>query len=274
MLTSPARLALPAVLGVALVAGCGGASGTTSPKLSPVARIQNASDVTRKAGSSAFEQTTVSTINGKDTLTKAAGAVDPGKGTGNITIALGKPGGDQLTTQERILDGNLYIQVPGRTDSFYELAMSDLVGTSFAAAADPTAGFESLKAAGSDIKKVGQEKVRGTDTTHYEGTYDAKGALDKLTGTAKDLVASVVQQGSLKAIPYDAWLDGKGRVRRFVQTLDLTTNLDQPQKVHTTSTIEVFDFGKAVTVTAPPPEQIKDSAGILAALKGTASGGN
>ncbi len=267
-----ARLAVPALLAMTVgLAACGGGSSSpsssTTTQLSPVAAIQAASDTTSKAGSSKFEQTTTTSVAGKDVSVKASGAFDPAKGTGQVTVNLG---GQSI--EERFLDGELYLAVPGQTSSFYKVALSDLVGTSLASSTDPTAGFQALKAASSGVSKVGTEQVRDASTTHYKGTYDAKAALAKVDGAAKQLIQATIDQSNLSQVPFDAWIDGQGRIRRLTQTLDVSTPASAggaPQKVHTSTTIEVYDFGTAVSVTAPPAAQVKDGAPLLAAIKGT-----
>ncbi len=268
-----ARLAVPALLALTVgLAACGGSSSSSSSKteqLSPVAAIQAASDTTSKAGSSRFEQTTVTNVAGKDVSVKASGAFDPARGTGQVTVDLG---GQSI--EERFLDGSLYLAVPGQSNSFYKVALSDLVGTSLASSTDPTAGFQALKAASSGVTKVGSEQVRDASTTHYKGTYDAKAALAKVSGAAKQLIQSTIDQSDLSQVPFDAWIDGQGRIRRLTQTLDLSAPAaagSTPQKVHTSTTIEVYDFGTSVSVTAPPADQVKDGAPLLAAIKGTSS---
>jgi hypothetical protein len=274
---SRARLAVPALLAMTLgLAACGGGSSSSSASsssssggkaaLSPVAAIQAASDTTSKAGSWRFEQTTVTSVAGKDVSVKASGAFDQARGTGQVTVQLGAQ-----SIEERFLDGSLYLAVPGQTDSFYKVALSDLVGTSLASSTDPTAGFQALKAASSDVTKVGSEQVRDAGTTHYRGTYDAQAALAKVDGAAKQLIQATLDQTGLAKVPFDAWIDAQGRVRRLTQTLDLTTPAAAgaaPQQVHTSTTIEVYDFGTKVDVTAPPAAQVKDGAPLLAAIKG------
>lgn len=267
---SRARIAVPALLALTVgLTACGSSSGSSSSKteeLSPVAAIQAASDTTSKAGSSKFEQTTTTTVAGKDVAVKATGAFDQAKKTGQITVDLGGQSID-----ERFVDGQLYLAVPGQTTSYYKVALSDLVGTSLASSTDPTAGFQALKAASTGVTKVGKEQVRDASTTHYKGTYDAKAALAKVDGAAKQLIQSTIDQSNLSQVPFDAWIDAQGRIRKLTQSLDLSTPATggaAPQKVHSTTTIEVFDFGTKVDVTAPPADQVKDGAPLLAAIKG------
>ena len=93
-----------------------------------------------------------------------------------------------------------------------------------------------------------------------------------MDGAAKQLIQSTLDQSNLSQVPFDAWIDDQGRVRRLTQTLDLTApavGTATPQKVHTSTSIEVYDFGTTVSVTAPPADQVKDGAPLLAAIKGS-----
>ena len=265
------RLALPSLLVLGLLAGCGGSGSSTqtpSAQADPTGVVQAASDTTAEAGSSRFQTTTVSTISGKDLTTTSTGAFDPDKRVGQIDITIAQAGQAGATIQERVLGDDLYIADPTQQGSYYHLSVSDLVGTSFASGADPTASFQALKAASAGVTKVGAEQVRGEDTTHYRGTFDETAALAKVSGAAKDLLTAAFKGSDVTAVPFDAWVDGQGRLRRVVQTLTLSPG---GSSVKTTSTTEVFDFGSAVQVSAPPAAQVKDGAPLLSALKSTAT---
>ena len=268
---SRVRLAAPAVLCAALVAGCGQQATTSStPELSPTLRVQAASDTTRQAGSSRFELTATSDVAGKQLTIKESGASDPARQLGEVQFSATPPGQAPVSVQERLVGGDLYVQDPRQSGSFYKLAVSDLVGTSLASSADPTAGFQALKAASSDVRKAGTELVRGTRTTHYTGTYDAKAALDKVDGVAKQLLSATLKGSDVSSVPFDAYIDDQGRVRKMVTTTTLTPSATAGQPVKTTTELEIYDFGTPVTTTAPPADQVKDGAALLASLKGAA----
>jgi hypothetical protein len=110
-------------------------------------------------------------------------------------------------------------------------------------------------------------------TTHYKGTYDVQAALAKLTGPAKDALSRTLGNGSVSAVPFEAYVDKQNRLRRFVQ--QFTATQTGGLKVTTLTTLDLYDFGTPINVTAPPASQVKDGAPLLDALKnvgGSATG--
>lgn len=263
-----ARLALPAAVLVAgLLAACSssdsGSSGGGPAGGSPTLVVQAASDTTSKAGSAKFEQKTVATVSGRELTTTTSGAFDPAHKLATIEVSVAA-GGRAQSIQERLVGDALYVTDPQAPDSFYKMSVADLVGTSLGSGADPTAGFQALKAASADVTKVGSEQVRGVATTHYKGTFDENAALAKVSGATKDLLTAAFKGSDVSAVPFEAWVDDQGRLRRTVQTLTISP---AGAPVTSRSTIEVYDFGTSVSVSAPPAAQVKDGAPLLAALK-------
>jgi hypothetical protein len=179
---------------------------------------------------------------------------------GSLTMSVGG-----TTIEERMTGGKLYLKVPNQP-GWYVLSLTDLVGTSLANSASPSDSAKVLLAADNDVTKVGSEKVRGAETTHYKDTIklDAQ-HVAKLGGIAKSSVEKLAASG-LDAIPFDAWLDGKGRLVKLVEDVNVTV---QGQTAHVVTTVERYDFGTKVTVAAPPLSEQKDGAPLLSALKGT-----
>ncbi len=106
---------------------------------------------------------------------------------------------------------------------------------------DPAPLFETLQDAAGSMSAVGSEKVGGVDTTHYTGNI----AVPTEQGTTGAQSAS---------IPVDVWVDGQGRIARVQSTLSGGADVPIPGKV----TVEFHDYGKAVSIEAPPSGQIKD----------------
>lgn len=279
----PSRLlvTVPLLVAVAAVqAGCGGASSTRAsggaaappspsalPTVSPVLRLQAASESTSKAGSARFALESHSQVAGKTVTETVDGVQDPARRLAQMTVRLGL-GGQQTSIEERVVGDALYIGVPQSPGTFYQVSVSQLVGTSLANSTDPTAGLQALRAASNDTTVVGQDQVRGAVTTHYRGTYDAKAALAKVDGAAKQLFQQALQGGNTTAVPYDAWIDQQGRLVKMQQHITATV---KGQSVVSDSTVELFDFGTAVAVSAPPAAQVKDGAPLLKALRGSGS---
>jgi hypothetical protein len=249
-----------------VVAGCGNGSGGTET-LSPAQAVRAAATSTTHEKSSKIEVTTVATVGTQPITIKATGAFDFANHTSQMSMQL--PGGVG-TIETRIVDGIMYIEVPNAKGTFYSLKPDELAGTSLSNTTDPTSGLQALQGVSSDVTKVGEETVRGDKTSHYKGTYDIKVALSKLSGEFKARFQSYFGNTDIPPVPFDAYIDDQGRMRKFDQHLEITRN---GQNIVTDTSLELYDFGTKVDVTAPPASQVKDGRPLLDALKGAGGAG-
>lgn len=247
-----APLTLPLLLALA---ACGGKSGGATSTADSASVLRDS--VSKTAATSSKVDFTVDTVAGGATITsKGTGAFDGGTGEMTLTVA-GK------TLEERITGGTLYLQVPGR-EGWYVLKMSDIVGTSFQSNSNPGDAAAFLLAADKGVTKVGSEKVRGAETTHYKGSVPLDEAhLSKIGGVAKTGVQKLVDSGTT-AIPFDAWVDDQGRLVKLTENVEVTVSA---VKAKVTTTLERYDFGTKVDVVVPPKSEQHDGSPLIAALK-------
>lgn len=109
-----------------------------------------------------------------------------------------------------------------------------------------------------DAKRVGDEKVDGTGTTHYTGT----AAVDELRASLDEVEDKAAREGRRRSLDQyekagvdeltlDVWIDGDDRVRRLrTQGFGRHGELDL--------TVTFLDYGKPVTVRAPRPGDTAD----------------
>ena len=131
---------------------------------------------------------------------------------------------------------------------------------------DPTQGLGMVRGA-DNVVKIGEEKIRDVDTTHYQVLVDLDKAITEApTPEARDAMKKLVNLYTLRKVPVDVWLDNDGRVRRFQESLSsgvirlpagLQTQGD-PLAGHVTVTYDLYDFGRPVDVQLPPPNQVAD----------------
>ncbi len=116
--------------------------------------------------------------------------------------------------------------------------------------ANPGGTLDALRGAG-DVEKVGTDTLRGVETTHYRATIDPQKALDKTPADLRDKVQQGLDQlgGS---IPVDVWIDGDGQTRKITMDIDAKTGT-------VATTMEYYDFGTEVDVSAPPADDVFDS---------------
>ncbi|WP_328480243.1 hypothetical protein OHS71_17095 [Streptomyces sp. NBC_00377] len=113
--------------------------------------------------------------------------------------------------------------------------------------------------AAEDLRKVGSETVDGVRTTHYTGTVTLDGVRASYKGDDKSVrqrteksLAQYEKMG-VDELTIDLWTDAEDRTRRLrTQGLGRHGELDL--------TITFLDFGKPVTVKAPPASDTLDLA--------------
>ncbi len=249
------------------VAGCGGGSGATpdAPAGSAaVALVRSAAATSTGAGSARFALTSRTQVQGEPLDIRGTGAFDFAGREGTLSLAL--PAG---TVEQRVVDGNVYLALSQQPGVFYRLTLAQVQGTSLGGSTDPSASFQSLDAVSDGVTVVGRETVRDTGTTHYRGKIDVKKALASADAAARQLAEATLGRSGQDTVPFDAWLDDDGRLRKYVQALSIPAGPSTGgQPVMSTTTLELFDFGTAVDVTAPPASAVKDGAPLLRALKG------
>lgn len=138
---------------------------------------------------------------------------------------------------------------------------------------DPKQALAYLEGAGDDVEKTGTDTVRGVETTKYSVTLDlSKAASAQKDERVRDAIESAVKQMGTAKIPTTVWIDGEGRLRKMVQTIDLSQATGEQMAGLTgtlTTTFEVYDFGVSLdSVTAPPADQVTDGSALLGGAGG------
>jgi hypothetical protein len=151
------------------------------------------------------------------------------------------------------------------------------------AQAGPSQGLALLQQLG-DVTVVGQDQVRGAQTTHYRAKLDLGKALTAFgSGGSGGLFGGTGQGlnslGGAMA-PVDVWIDGAGRLRKMTVALDLlpllraffgvfaglasqfgqaggtAPTLPANAKALINLSFELYDFGAKVDVAPPPADQV------------------
>jgi len=97
-----------------------------------------------------------------------------------------------------------------------------------------------------DVKKVGTESVDGVQTTHFQGTVGLKDAAAQLSPELQKRAATLGNNADV--INFDLWTDAQNLPRKVVTTAKAT---EGPFTV----TALFRDYGKSVSVSAPPADQ-------------------
>jgi hypothetical protein len=215
------RRALALAVGLTFVlAACGN-------KASPKATLLAAS--TKTVGGQTARMALDVKINAKQgspTEITGAGVTDLTKHTGSLDLKLPAFGGQNLgTIQVRVLQKLIYEKLPDTLasaagikgwvkidlDALAKQNGFDINSFTQGQSSDPTQFLDLLKTVSDDVKEVGKEKVRGTDTTHYTATVDLGKALatnQQLDATAKTNLGDLYK--NLTALA-NVWIDGSQR---------------------------------------------------------------
>jgi hypothetical protein len=264
------RFVLLVLVLAALPLACGG--GETSPE----AAVAEAATKTEEAGSArvTFAGTLTGVPGGSFTMN---GEGEFAKKRGRMTFDLseaGVPGG----SMEMIFDGLvIYMKFPPELaavlpggKSWVKMDLEELgkqQGIDFGelmqfSQSDPTQSLQYLRGASDDFEKVGEEAVRGVETTHYRGTIDLRKAAEALPDSARKSFDRVIELTGASKIPFDVWIDDEGLARRVNYDQALPTS--NGQEASMALTMEFFDFGVEVDVESPPENEVVDLQELIA----------
>ncbi|MGZ4688335.1 MAG: LppX_LprAFG lipoprotein [Acidimicrobiia bacterium] len=268
---------------VATLSACGsgsshGATGLGATKLVAASADKAvAAKTARMSGEVSFE------VLGKRQTLPLDGVLDFGSGAFEFSFdmsQLGIPGAGGAKIVARMVDGVMYMKLGDLAaagdlssvtggKSWVKLDMSQFGVKSHDSGgelgdANPGGSLDALRGAG-DVQKVGTETVRGVATTHYRATVDPKKALDEAPAELRDRVRKGLEMfhGS---IPVEVWIDGDGQARKVSMDVDTKTG-------RVSTTMEYYDFGVAVNVSAPPADDVFDYSDFLNSVRGLTGSG-
>lgn len=254
------------------------ASGQGATRVSPMAALRSAEKSTDGADSAKVESTT--TMGSVMSMT-ADGTLGWGDGlTGTMTITY--TGGTMADTMRRL--GTTSMQARYLPDAYYAKMgdkfarqaggrhwirygyddLARLGGSSGAYLKDqmqhttPNQSVKLLLASG-DVKKVGSEKVRGVDTTHYSGTVDVADLVGKNSSLSAGQLAGVKKQLTQDGVDtetVDIWVDGK-------DLLVKTAVKGRMSAGEYSQTGYYSDYGVKASATRPPAGDTQDFKQLL-----------
>jgi len=248
-------------------AGCGGddksADTGGGSEANPIA--QAAADTTR-SGSVKVDFG----ISGKGVEGGGRGVFDTSTtGSGRLSMSVQSNG--QPTTVDTLAHGNtLYLRSPvfqqalpaGKEWVRVDLAqLARQQGVDLGSLVDsnptPNAALAYLRGSTGKVEKVGEEKVRGEQTTHYRSTIDLEQAARTAKGSTRRSIRRVIDVAGVSQLPVDVWVGDDGFVHKVRYTQHASRN--QAAKI----SMELYDFGAPVTITPPPAATVIDFAQVL-----------
>lgn len=195
----------------------------------------------------------------RDATVPLEGAIDFSADAARFTASLeglGLPALGDATLEARVVDGRLYLRLPGFAARFLggatwaEVPIDALGGTS----PDPTGFLDSLRGM-TEVERVGTDTIRGVEATHYRGTVSLSDAIDRAPAARREQLRRTL--GTTDAsVPVDLWVDDRDRPVRFVATFAVAG-------VEAAVRLDLFDYGADVRVSAPPADQVTSLGGLL-----------
>ncbi len=140
------------------------------------------------------------------------------------------------------------------------------------ASGDPTRQLEYLRGVSESVEKVGEERVRGVPTTHYEAIVDLNREVAGQDAGVEEANQGLVKKLGTSRLPVEVWVDEENRVRRYALDVGVPVpeNADSrdasqgDDRLRTRMVVEYYDFGTPVEVQAPPLDQTTDGSKLLA----------
>jgi hypothetical protein len=109
--------------------------------------------------------------------------------------------------------------------------------------------------ASKDAHKVGEETIDGVKTTHYAGTIATEEALSKLDAKTRQELRKVYQGIGANNISFDLWADNQQLPRKLITKFATSEGT-------LSTTVLYHDYGKTVSVAAPPADQVGNFNGL------------
>ncbi len=261
------RLAALALL-LPVAAACG------SPdvvKQSAVEVVRRAGDKTAAAGSARMAVD----IKGAGFAMTGEGVSSLSEPTATMSMTI-DAGGRQVVMESRVLDGVMYLKMPGipgpkpwlkfDLEELSKTSGVDLAALSQMRQNDPKQSLAYFEGVSDDVRADGEADVRGAHTTRYRATFNLEKARDAQTDPdAKEAIDGLIKKIGTSTIPATVWIDDEGRMRKMTYEIDVSKVPDAPAGAKGTlvTTMEMYDFGVAVDVTPPPAAETADGAEML-----------
>lgn len=257
--------AMTAAFTLVLVTACTGQGGSDDaaggaarerPQSDAASQIREAADVLIRAGSSRT-RTAMEMVSGGTRLTiRGTGRFDYRARVGELTVTLPDIGRRPVT--EVVTPGLLYMKNRGAgvpEDKWVRVDTSELSDGNLVTGGvtDPFSAAELLRGA-DEVSYVGDLTLDGTDVRHFRGTTDLVAAAKQATESMRGQLNAAAKGFSTTSVPFDAYLDGQGRLRKVRH--EFVFDNSEGKGVKVASTTLLFGFGTRVEVRLPQPADI------------------
>ncbi|MEU3227729.1 hypothetical protein ABZ695_31820 [Streptomyces sp. NPDC006976] len=259
--------ALAMAVVMAAAAGCAGDGG--GDRATAADARDGAVEVVRRAAAvlagegvaSAEVSTSMETASGGTRVTiRGKGAYDFRAGSGRLTVVLPPDAAgeeEHRPITELLAPGALYMMNRGAgvpADKWVRIDTTALEDGNLVTGGvtDPMAAAELLRGAGA-VTYVGETDLAGVTVRHYRGTADIGRAARLAAAPSRASLVAAAKGFRTVEVPFDAYLDGQGRLRKVRHRFSPTGEGPAAEVVSTTL---LYGFGVPVTVTLPDERDI------------------
>ncbi|UKY51985.1 hypothetical protein [Streptomyces inhibens] len=235
-------------------------SGRAAP--AAAATVRGSADALVRAGS-ARVRTAMETVSGGTRVAiRGTGGYDFATSSGRLRVVLpdpaGKPSGGHQPITEILAPGALYMKNRGAgvpADKWVRVDTASLSDGNLVTggATDPLAAAELLRGA-REVTYQGEERLDGAVVRHYRGTTDIGTAAKAASPRTRSALVAAEKGFTTDAVPFDAYLDEAGRLRKVRQWFHFANGA--PNGASVISTTELSGFGAWVAVRLPDERDI------------------
>jgi hypothetical protein len=229
------------------------------------AAVHRAADVLARSGSSRARTSMETATGGTRVTIRGQGAFDYGERLGRLRVVLPKDAAgaeEHQPVTELLAPGALYMKDRGAgvpADKWVRVDTTGLADGNLVTggATDPLSAAELLRGA-RRVTYVGEERAHGDGATvrHYRGTADIARAARAASPHARGALAAAARGFSETAVPFDAYLDEQGRLRKVRHRFNFSNGSGSGTGTEVVSTTVLYEFGAVVDVELPEGRDI------------------
>ena len=219
--------------------------------------IAVAAKKTKGTGTYRFALDTSMSVSDQKVDTHAEGVVDEDRGLASMTLDTAGAGGLMQSIEggttiymksPLFVGGKKWVKLDLKKIATRSGVNIDQLNQS---TTDPSDYLTYLRAAG-PVEEDGRDTVRGVDTTHYKGEIDLKNAAKGKSGGGADAIDKFVTRTGIDSMPYEAWIDDHGLLRR------LAFHMTRGGDLAIDTTAELYDFGAPIKIALPAAKDTVD----------------
>ncbi|MEW5542403.1 hypothetical protein AB1339_32725 [Streptomyces cyaneofuscatus] len=263
-----------AVAGViAVTAGCvgggGGSDGSGQRAVAaerPLDVLGRAAGVLAEAGGAEARTSMETAAGGTRVTIRGEGTYDFRTQTGRLKVVLPTDAAgadDRRPITELLAPGALYMKNRGAgvpDDKWVRIDTTALEDGNLVTGGvtDPMAAAELLRGA-ADVTYAGKSELAGVTVHHYRGVADLNRAARAASPQSRGALSAAAKGFSKDAVPFDAYLDEEGRLRKVRHRFSFASEGREGQEaaeVTVVSTLLLYGFGAPVTVKLPDEDDI------------------